>query len=205
MEELLSTEVLDREILEDARKKAQRILKTAEDTMLANTAEWEKKKAESASELEKKYNEQRKLAAEKVMVRLPIDKQRAKIEKIENLLQDAVEFWYKSLNREQILKLLSKEISKRLIICEEFSAAKKKYMFYHGLNHKEAETVLKNIKENCIIEEKKSTSHYPLITLETDNVRITASIENVIDYLLHDKRDELITALLGHCFKKGEV
>ena len=43
MEELRSTEVLDREILEDARKKAQKILKTAEDAHAAQAQDWDKK------------------------------------------------------------------------------------------------------------------------------------------------------------------
>ena len=56
MEELQSTEILEREILEDARKKAMRILKTADDTIRAKTAEWEKKTADAVAELEKKNN-----------------------------------------------------------------------------------------------------------------------------------------------------
>jgi len=197
MEELQSTDILDREILEDARKKAARILKSADDAVRAHTKEWEKKTAESIDALEKKYNEQRELAAEKVMARLPIDKRRAKVEKIENLLQSAVESWYSGLSRAQILDLLSRELEKRLALCEEFSATSEKRATYSGLEHNEAEKIIKNLVGNCTIKENTAAVGYPSITLETANVRVIASIQKLVDFLLQEKRTELVEALLG--------
>jgi hypothetical protein len=43
MEELTSTEALDREILEDARKKAFKILKNADDSISSSKESWDKK------------------------------------------------------------------------------------------------------------------------------------------------------------------
>jgi len=210
MEELQSTEILDREILEDARKKAVRILKTADETIQTQTAEWEKKTAESIGELEKKYNEQKESEAEKVMARLPIDKLRTKVEKIETMLQSAVEAWYSSLSRERIIELLTGELAKRIKTCDEFSSdnVQKKSTtktsqiraFYSGLDRKEAETALKTVGGSCVMEEKKSVHHYPSIVLETGDVRITASIQETIGFLLQEKRAELVEALLGRGF-----
>lgn len=199
MEELQSTEILDREILEDARKKALRILKTADETIAAKTAEWDKKTAEAIDTLEKKYGEQKKLAADKIMARLPIDKLRAKVERIEALLQEAVEDWYKSNSRRKILELLTKELSNRLKICKEIPAAKKS-AYYSGLDKKEAETVLKAVNIDAQLREISSVSHYPQITLEMENTRIIASIQAIIDQLLHDKREELVEALVDRDF-----
>jgi len=226
MEELQSTEILDREILEDARKKAARILKTADETIRAQTSEWEKKTAESISELEKKYDEQKKSEIEKVMARLPIDKLRSKVEKIDSMLQSAVESWYGSLSRERIIELLTEELAKRIEVCEEFSsdneegrrrsttelhrvtrskdeedkkpAAKTSQIraFYSGLNQKEVEAALKVVGSQCVMEEKISVDKYPSIILETGNVKITASIQKTIEFLLQEKRSELVEALL---------
>ena len=204
MEELQSTEILDREILEDARKKAARILKTADDTIRSKTVEWEKKTAESIDELEKKYNEQLALTAEKVMARLPIDKRRTKVEKIENLLNYAVESWYKSLSRERILQLLSEEIAKRLALCGEFSVSGQKRAYYYRLEPKEAEFVLKIVGGTCTIEEVPAVNNYPSITLEAGNVRIIASIQKIVDFLLQEKREELVDALFGRAFIEEE-
>jgi len=209
MEELQSTEILEREILEDARKKALRILKTADDTIRTKTAEWEKKTADTIVELEKKNSEQQELAAGKIMARLPVDKLRAKVERIENLLQSSVETWYKTLSRQKILDLLSQELSKRLAICEEISTSAKKKVCYSGLDRKEAETVLKNVKGLAgnewqgNIAEIPCDHHYPSVTLETESVRVIASIRKIIDFLLQEKREELVEALVGRTFMES--
>jgi hypothetical protein len=209
MEELQSTEILEREILEDARKKAMRVLKTVDDTIRAKTSEWEKKTAAAIDELEKKNNEQKELTTEKIMARLPVDKLREKVEKIENLLQSAVESWYKDLSRQRILDLLSRELSKRIAVCQEILASAKKNVYYSGLDRNEAETVLKNIKGLKSnewlgnIAEISSADQYPLITLETESVRVIASIRKIIDFLLQEKREELVEALVGRTFMEN--
>ena len=201
MEELQSTEILDREILEDARKKALRILKTSEDTVNAQTAQWEEKAAKSIDELEKKYGELRVSAVEKVMSKLPIDKHRAKIEKIENLLQSAVESWYKNLSREQMLKLLTGELTKRLaLVNDQLIINKEKLAKINGLNRREAEIILKKLNFKCTIEEDSQGGLYPSITLYTGDIRIIASMREIIDSLLQEKRAELAEALVGRAF-----
>ena len=197
MEELQSSGILEREILEDARKKASRILKTAEETIQAKNAEWEKKTAEVINDLEEKYSEQNKLTTEKIMARLPIDKIRAKIEKTEDLLHFAVESWYHNLSKEQIFELLKKELLDRITANEGFSASENKTAHYNALEQNEAETILKTLNINFNIEKSSAAGYFPSITLETENSRIIASIQSLIDYYLMEKREELIEAMIG--------
>ena len=204
MEELQSTEILDREILDDARKKAMRILKQAEDTIKAQNTEWEKKIEDCVNDLNKKYSEQEKHEVEKVMSRLPIDKLRLKIEKIENILVSAEDNWYESIERKFILQMLSNELGMRLkFISEQMPDIEAKKAMIYMIEKKEAEELLKNFNINCGIEEIHSASRYPLITIETDKVLITASIQRVIDYFLHVKRTELFEALVGRGFMEN--
>jgi vacuolar-type H+-ATPase subunit E/Vma4 len=205
MEELQSTEILDREILEDARKKAVRILKTAEETVHAQNAEWDKKTLTSIDELDKKYNEEKETAAMKIMARLPIDKHRVKIEKIEGLLYSAVETWFKSLSRQRIIELLAEELAKRLALCGDSLNSAKIQAYINGIDRKEAEAVFKKINITCIINEDSTVSRYPLITLETGEIRIIASIEKVVDFLLQEKRAELVEALIDPAFIEEEA
>ena len=205
MEELQSTEILDREILEDARKKVVRILKTAEDTVNAQTAEWERKTLTSIDELDKKYNEQRETAAAKTMARFPIDKHRVKIEKIESLLSSAVETWFKNLSRQRILDILAEELTKRLALCEDFYKAAKVDAYINGIDRNEAEAVFKKIKLTCVINENKTVNRYPSITLEAGGIRIIASIEKIVDFLLQEKRAELVEALIEPAFIEEEA
>lgn len=203
MEELQSTEILEREIIEDARKKALRILKAADDTIKTKTAEWEKKTQENIDNLIKKNNKQKETAAEKIMARLPIDKLRIKIEKIEDMLQSAEDDWYKKLNRSRILELLTKELSERLKFYGDFANSKQKNAYYYGLNRNETEEILKTVDVTCAMEETSSDSRYPSIKLETEKVRITASIQKIVDYYIHVKRIELMESLVGNDFMEN--
>jgi len=199
MEELQSTELLDREILEDARKKAHRILKTAEDTIKAKSVEWEQKLSATLAELEEKYAQQGRLAADEIMARLPIDKRRTKAKKIEELLRSAAETWYGSLSRGRVLDVLKKELEKRLAAAEKFSADGGIRARIHHIERNEAQTVLQAVLpgKSCTIEEIHSVSAYPEIILETPQARIYASIDKIVDFLLGEQRAELVEALLG--------
>jgi V/A-type H+-transporting ATPase subunit E len=199
MEELQSTDILDRERLEDARKKAHRILKAADDTIKAKSAEWETKLKTTLDELEKKYAKNSKSAADEIMAVLPIDKQRARARKIEELLHLAVENWYLSLSRKRVLGFLQTELSKRLASCGGFSASTGITASIHKVEKAEAEAILKAILpgKTCTVETMQSTAAYPIIILENNEVRIYASIGKTVDFILGEKREELITALLG--------
>lgn len=120
MEELQSTEVLDREILEDARRKAFRVLKAADDTVKTDTLTWEQKTGQAVEDLKRRFEERCGKVSEEIMARLPLDKSRAESEKIESLLRAALDTWYAAQNRGKILGLLELELRRRLDDCPEF-------------------------------------------------------------------------------------
>jgi len=198
MEELQSTEILDQEILEDARKKAHRILKAADDTIKAKLADREQKLNETISELEKKYAQLSKHATDEIMAHLQIDKQRVKAKKIEELLASAVRTWFGGLSRERVLALLKGELAKR-VAASDTSTASSIQAQIHQVEKKEAEALLKAVLpgKSCAIEQSASVSPYPEIILETPEARIYASISKTVDALLGEKRAELVKALLG--------
>jgi vacuolar-type H+-ATPase subunit E/Vma4 len=202
---LQSTEILDREILEDARKKVMRILKTAEDTIRAQTDEWDRKTLTNIDELDKKYNEERETAAAKIMARLPIDKHRVKIEKIEGLLHSAVETWFKGLSRQRIIELLGEELAKRIAFCGDSLKTAQIRAHTNGIDRKEAEAIFKNINITCEINEDSTFRSYPSITLENREIRVIAGIEKIVDFLLQEKRAELIEALVDPAFIEEEA
>jgi len=199
MEELQSTDILEKEILEDARKKAHKILKTADDTIKSKSADWEKKLKVTLDELEDKYDKNSKSITEEIMAVLPIDKQRAKARKIEELLHLAVENWYSRLSRQRVLGFLQGELSKRLASCGGFSASGGITAYIHKVEKAEAEAVLRAVLpgKTCTVETAQSTAAYPSIILENNEVRIYASIGKAADFILGEKREELLTALLG--------
>ena len=190
--------MLDREILEDARKKAMRILKAADETVKAQALEWEKKTRESMDELDAKYLKRRETTASEIISRLPIEKRRVMAQVIEQRLSAAVQAWYAGLERGYVISLLIKQLKRQLEECHEaFTGAGK--AFYRCLGRAEAEQILGAVLpgRNFPLEENASEGGFAELVLESDTVRVCASIEKTVDFFLREKRAELIGALVG--------
>ena len=123
MEELKSTELLYREILEDARGKAQMLLKEADDTLLAQSRDWEEKARKAADSVRKAYEERIRKTEEEIFARLSLDKQRLRAESAESFLVRAMDDFLASLPREKLLYILERELSERLKVCAGSEAA----------------------------------------------------------------------------------
>jgi vacuolar-type H+-ATPase subunit E/Vma4 len=199
MEELQSTEVLDKEILEDARKKAQRILKTADETVASAEASWEKKTQRALSKIRQKYAGRREKTREEIMARLPLDKRRVRSEKVEGLLRSAIDAYLLSLSREKLLSLLTGELAKRAgeALSPSFQVA------YRALSEPELALILKKVFPRAQWAVTPAYSFHklpgvlPAIVVDTPDVRIIASVDRLAEDMLRDKRAELVTALLG--------
>lgn len=113
MEELRTTEVLDREILEDARKKAFKILKNADDSLGTQDRDWEKKIQDSLGSIRNSYAERTKREGDEVLARLPLDKRRFRTENSESSLVRAMDTFLGSLSREKLLYVLERELYER--------------------------------------------------------------------------------------------
>jgi len=200
MEELQTTEVLDREILEDARRKAFRILKTADDTVKTTTTTWEKKTGQAVDDLKKRFEERRGRVSDEIMARLPLDKRRAESEKIEALVQNALDAWYAAQGRDRVLALLAAN-----------PQAVKPALTYSGMSESEVQDVIKNVAAKSKLtnaswdvsqwelrkDESPGVSKLPALVLNMPSVRIAASAETAAQGLLEGKRAELAAGLLG--------
>jgi vacuolar-type H+-ATPase subunit E/Vma4 len=113
MEELQSTEVLDREILEDARKKAFKILKSADDSVAASKVLWEQKLQKTLEQARTTYAKKAEQSRQEIMVKLPLDKRRIRSERIETLLNGAMQDFLASLDRDVLLRILGRELEER--------------------------------------------------------------------------------------------
>jgi hypothetical protein len=205
MEELQSTEILDREILEDARKKAGRILKAADETAAANAALWDKKTGEALTELRGRYAGMLEKASAEIMARLPLDERRARSEIIEGLLSGAAGDWASGLGRERILAVLERELTRYAAECPEIREEKSIAVFLHNLKKNDAGPLLKKLFPAAAAEyrEEPALHRYPEIIIDTKKVRITSSIKMLLDSLLLDKREELVSALIGEGAEGG--
>jgi vacuolar-type H+-ATPase subunit E/Vma4 len=204
MEQLQSTNILQREILEDARKKAQRILKTASAQAAQADKDWEKRTEDALLEIRKRQDKKLENARKEIMARLPLDKRRARLKTIDGLLRSAARAYLEGLSREKLLSLLRAEFSLRAAELEPptFDTADLRVL-YRGLSPEELEAVLKNTLPEGRINYSSAESaagNFPAFSVDSGAVRVSVSAEGALEALLEEKRGELAAALLG-----GEV
>ncbi|MDR2536911.1 MAG: ATPase [Treponema sp.] len=211
MEELQSTDVLDREILEDARKKAYRILKASEEGVKSAAELWEKRATAAIAESKEHYASRFVTMKDEVVARLILDKRRIRSEKVESLLKTAMFGYLQSLPRETLLSLLENELRLRLTELRETNEFPTTSMTVRikNLSNAESEAILKKyLTPGTWTLETTSTAtlvedKFPRLTLDAPSVRINASIDSVGYDLLEDKRTELLVALLGDAALEG--
>ena len=202
MEELQSTDVLDREILEDARKKAKRILAAAEESIAAAARSWEAKTDRDIEALNRNYAGRIEKAREEIMARLPLDKRRAHSEKVEALLVAAMGEYLGALPREKLLALLEGEL-RRCAAGLPDSDPGPLEAICRALSREELAALLDAAlpgKEWAFPEAAafhQIPGHLPAIIVNAPSARLTASVDALAATLMEDSRAELVSALLG--------
>lgn len=213
MEELQSTEALDREILEDARKKAFKILKSADESAASAKAAWDRKLERTLKEVRENFRDREESERREITARLPMDRQRIRSEKIEGFLNGAMKDFLSSLDRGKILGLLERELLGRLAVCpigendesrsgENRSTGENCSIRYRGLEDAELEQILKKTLKVSPLSKKADPlfsirGAFPALVLDFPEFRVTASVDAAAAQLLLDKRAELAGALLG--------
>jgi hypothetical protein len=212
MEELQTIEVLDREILEDARKKAFKILKNAGDAVTASRDSWEKKLHQTLEKARTSYAQKAEQSREEIMARLPMDKQRIRSEKIEFFLEKAMKDFLESLDRPALIALLKQELALRIEEIrsgggEATAAGELRYRF---LEAAEVSALVQEALSGAalkLVEDPLYTipGLFPAMVIDLPGLRLTASVDRAAEALLLDKRVELAVALLGDGVTNSEA
>jgi vacuolar-type H+-ATPase subunit H/predicted HTH domain antitoxin len=220
MEELRTTAVLEREILDDARKKAARLLRTADDSLAQQKRDWDKKLADDLESIRKAYMNRMKKTVEDIFARQPLDKRRLRLRTHEEFLSAAINDFLSGLDRTRLLSVLEGELLRLLetVGFENGADSGAAVVRYSGLTLAETQSILKkssvsfdwqfqeDLSSNDLSFNDKSLNdslsrsghaRFPLVVIETGAFRITASVEAAAASLLKDNREELAAALLG--------
>ncbi|MDR3276277.1 MAG: ATPase [Treponema sp.] len=205
MEELQSTEVLDREILEDSRRKAQKILKAAGESAASVAKTWEKKTEEALGALRDQYRRRLEAQRTELDARLPLDKKRSRLDRIDRLLHEAKDAYLAGLGRERTLALLEEELAKRAVeAVPEFEGGGLRVRS-RQLSEAEIRGLLKKVLPQGTLSSLSIETgdrlplpgKFPALIIEGPRLRLAVSADEALEYLLRDKRAELAAALLG--------
>lgn len=203
MEELRSTEILDKEIQADARKKAEKILSNAEaeSKELLDGVEGRLK----ASEAEKKAkNEQRLHAVQRDLdAALPLEKERFLVSYIQSSIDKSMDEYFCSLSEDETLELFSSELKKY----KEIIGTSSVNAYVYGLDVDSCKKKLgksvqissiEKTEFNKILPEKDfSLSKKRGVILETDSrdIRVRLTLSEIVSQLEEKYREELYKTL----------
>lgn len=198
MEEIHSTEGLDREILEDARKKAKKELDGAEERSAAVAAEWTRRADEESNQLRKAHADRIARYRTEVFSRRALDERRIRSRRTERALGAALDSWMATLPRGKLLGLIGEEFARLLPELPEGD------LEIHGVGLDEAELKRlvaaapgKRAAGAALSTVPGAAGSYPALTASVGTARLRCSARELCERALLDRRGELATALLG--------
>ena len=205
MEELRSAEILDKEIQDDARKKAEKILRNADSQCDQIMAQVESRLEEAKKEKEIYFNQKADQVKKDLDSSMPLEKSRFLVSYISSSIAKGINEYLKTLSSEKRFELAVSLLNQfsNLVSDRTFDAA------VYGFDPAYVKSTLSsNVKINSCssVDFAKSGSeavdgieiHEGVILLSEDkSVKIRLTLEEVITELIDKYRKELAVTLFG--------
>ena len=205
MKEFRSTEILDKEIQEDARRKAEKLLKRADIDGQRFIDETEDRIKEVEAEKKNQYAERVKNYGSNLEASLPLEKERFLVSFQNQTIIDAIKTYISALSEKQREQL----VEKLLIQYKPFLDNKKFSAQYTGFSGTTVQTLLeKNFGKKMIAEiteRKKTGADFEeglYIETEDKTVMCRATIAELVHSIIDTNRFELANTLFSGRFEQ---
>lgn len=205
MEEFRSTEILDKEIQADARKKAEKILAKADVDCALLLEEVSGRIEKAKKELEDKYSLKITAFEKDLSATLPLEKERFLVSFIQSSIEKAINAYLAKLSDEEKIDL----VLKKSVKIEDVLKSKKLNALYYGFQESLVKKTvgkkfnLISVKETefnkMIIENDLGITDRKGIILESEDkaIRVRMTLSEVISQIQDKYRAELYSALFG--------
>lgn len=207
MEELRSTEILDKEIEADARKKAEKILARAEEESKSILADVSRRLEEAQSQKNAYYGEKLAQYEKAIAEALPLEKGRFLVSFYSDMVSKAFNDYLENLGSEKRLALIEKRLSNLPQTCFE----KKINASVFGFKTADAKKILEKAfaKNLAKVEETSfeksgeegalgNAFHEGIILSSEDGfIRIRLTIDQIVREIKDKYSEELATTLFG--------
>ena len=203
MEVLHSTDVIGEEIKEEARRKADCILKNADLEIDALRKGLDEKLEKLEEEQKKIYSDKIQKYKDSVFVTLPLRKWKEKVEYVENVLNEALQTYFSSLSVNKKLEIIKTMLEKFKAIVDGKTIVLK----YAGFDEEDSKKLVSSIFSNINIEkceqasysEKRFVGVYEgLIIEDIEKTFICrAGMEQAKQNIFDEKKQMLAKALFG--------
>lgn len=205
MNELRSTEILDKEIQADARKKAEKIVNSSKEQRDAILNSVSERIEQAKKERALKYEEKIAAFEKDEEASIPLEKQRFFVTYAQVSLEKAVNDYIESLSEEELLELVLKPLTKY----EDKLKSKKVNAYIYGFETGSVKKMLEKqvtlaslqktefnkivVENSCGIENKRG------IILETEDksIRCRLTLSEVLGRVMNTYREELFDALFN--------
>ncbi len=195
MDELRSSEALEREIRDDARKKAERILKQVDEEIRRLREAAEAQGSAEGERLSERYTQRADQYREEILARLPLEKKRLRIQWAEAELRKALASALSAMPDEELLALALKPLAD----CASFFSPGAYHVeclgFDPALALARLSLVLPGFSDQLMDSAPGKRSIHVLSSEARASFRADES--TVLEYLDDEQREALATALLG--------
>jgi len=211
MEELRSTEILDKEIIADAYKKAERIAAKAAEECKKISSAVEGHVQEEISRTEDNLNLKLKNYERDLNASVPLEKSRFYVSFVQDSVIKNINEYLAAVSEDKIIELLANRCKK-----VDFGELKLKAYIY-GIDFSKTEKALKGVlgsslesaektEFNKVLFEESVLSENKGIILISSNgeIKCRFSLCQIVDELLNKNRAELAESLFGKEIEQGE-
>jgi vacuolar-type H+-ATPase subunit E/Vma4 len=196
MEEIRGTEALEQEILDDARRRADRILRRAGEEARAWEAQTDQQIQQAVEALEHEYQAKREAAEQEMRSRFPLETLRLEIEYRDKVLRKSLEDSLAALEP----RLFGAWCLRRLTRAAELVRGSAAKVLVHGLDAATVQELKELFAESPAVAVEASTSmKAPGLRVEPadGSYHISITQDELVAWLLDEKRGELAAALFG--------
>jgi len=193
MEDIMSSEILEKEILEDARKKAQRILKNADTQIAGLTKEWMEKTKAELDLLSAEADAKKAMLKKEMETAFPLETKRRKLRFMDGIFEKLLEDFFIGLPRKDLENVLLERAKAFTAVfagknCNAITAR------YAGISQDAAEKICATILGTAARLEEAAGFSGCIINTEGMSCHLT--VDELLDELREFHREKIMNALL---------
>jgi len=197
MEEIASTDALEKEILEDARKKGEKILRDGEAEAARIRSEFEGRSASALAALAEDFRSRTERYEGENLARLPLERGRLKATYIDRLLESAMDRYLAALPADKVAGLVGGLLSRAAGLVADSRVA----VGYKGMDEATARGLVSaNLPRARVLSfarDEGLAAAGLLVTSEGGVLTVRATMDLVGERLLDEHRGELARTLCG--------
>lgn len=193
MEEVRTSESLEKEILDDARKKAERILKGSEKQAAEVKAEWDRKIEKELSLLNEEYQRRMRTSEREVKASLPLEKKRRKLRYLDERFEEFLAVFGGTLKEKELETLLAGRLAKAAPHLRNKSLK----IRYAGISEETASRIIEEGLGSPLAEKEPSKGFVGLLLESEDGgIRYRLTLEEILNFLRVYNRRPIIAVLV---------